>query len=105
MMTEAWSESELAVELASRWVGQLQALDWEERLSLLNDIHDHLRETIPDFDRFCQVFPRFIAELVTRLGDPEIRSEAQAHVFANSAAPDHRKAAGAWLGRHQRRRP
>lgn len=105
VMAESGSERNLAAELASRWTGQLQARSWDERLNLLNDIHDHLREVIPDFDKFCQVFPQFIAELVARLGDMEIRSEAQAHVFANSAAAEHRKAAGAWLSRHQRSRP
>lgn len=105
VMTDSGPETELATELAARWAKQLRDHDWNERLSLLNDIHDHLRETIPDFEKFCQVFPQFIAELIIRLGDFEIRSEAQAHVFANSAAPEHRKAAGAWLSRHHRQRP
>ena len=98
-------DADLAIELALRWLGALRARTWEERLNLLNDIHDHLREVIPDFDRFCRVFPRFIAELVVRLGDMEIRSAAQAHVFANSCDPEHRRAAGSWLAQHHRPRP
>lgn len=97
-------DADLAIELARRWLEPLQVRTWEERLTLLNDIHDHLREVIPDFDRFCRVFPQFIAELVVLLDDMEIRSAAQAHVFANSGDPEHRKMAGEWLAKHQGRR-
>ncbi len=61
-----------------------------------------MREEIPEFDRFCDVFPRFIAALIDRLDDPHITSADQAHVFANSANPDHRQAAATWF-RNQRR--
>jgi hypothetical protein len=48
------------------------------------------------------VFPRFIAALIERLADPVITSADQAHVFANSADPNHRQAAAVWF-RSQRR--
>ena len=97
------SESDLAVELADRWLTAIQAASWPQRLALLNEIHDHLREEIPEFDRFCEVFPRFIAALINRVGDTVIRSADQAHVFANSADNAHRQAAAAWF-REQRDR-
>lgn len=103
-MAVSGPDSDLAVELAMRWLGVLKSRSWEDRLGLLNEIHDHLREVIPEFDRFCRVFPQFISELVDRLDDLEIRSAAQAHVFANSGDPRHRKAAGDWLAVHQRLR-
>jgi hypothetical protein len=96
------SDSDLAVELADRWLEPTRATSWAGRLSLLNEIHDHLREEIPDFDHFCDVFPRFIAALIERLADPVITSADQAHVFANSADPNHRQAAAVWF-RSQRR--
>lgn len=96
------SDPDLAIELADRWLEPIRAASWAERLALLNEIHDHLREEIPEFDRFCDVFPRFIAALIDRLADPAITSADQAHVFANSANSDHRQAASAWF-RSQRR--
>ena len=96
-------DSELAVELAERWLGPIRAADWAGRLSLLNDVHDHLREEIPDFDRFCDVFPQFIAELIRRIADPTVRSSDQAHIFANSADERHRQAAAAWFAEQSRR--
>lgn len=97
------TDPDLAVELADRWLPAIEAAGWHDRLMLLNEVHDHLREEIPDFERFCDVFPRFIAELIDRLADPVIRSADQAHVFANSANPAHRNAAAAWF-REQRDR-
>lgn len=91
------SDADLAVELANRWLEATKVASWPERLALLNEIHDHLRDEIPEFDRFCDVFPRFIAELINLLSDPVIRSSDQAHVFANSAEPSHRQAAAAWF--------
>lgn len=96
------SDPDLAIELADRWLEPTRATNWAGRLALLNEIHDHLRDEIPEFDRFCDVFPRFIAALIDRLADPEIRSADQAHVFANSANAEHRQAAAAWF-RSQRR--
>jgi hypothetical protein len=97
------TDSDLAIELADRWLAAIEAAHWSQRLTLLNEIHDHLREEIPDFERFCEVFPRFIAALIERLADPVIRSADQAHVFANSAESAHRQAAAAWF-REQRDR-
>lgn len=96
------SDPDLAIELADRWLEPTKAVSWPGRLSLLNEIHDHLREEIPEFDRFCDVFPRFIAALIDRLEDSHITSADQAHVFANSANPEHRQAAATWF-RNQRR--
>ena len=98
------SDSDLAVELADRWLAAIQDVGWPQRLALLNEIHDHLREEIPEFERFCEVFPRFIAELIDRLADSVIRSADQAHVFANSADPGHRQAAAAWFREQRDRR-
>lgn len=97
------TDSDLAVELAERWLEPMRAVDWAERLSLLNDIHDYLREEIPDFGKFCDVFPQFIAELITRLSDRDVRSSDQAHIFANSADERHRQAAAAWFAEQRRR--
>lgn len=96
------SDPDLAVELADRWLEPTRATSWAGRLALLNEIHDHLREEIPEFDRFCDIFPRFIAALIERLGDRDISSADQAHVFANSADAEHRHAAAVWF-RSQRR--
>lgn len=97
------TNSDLALELAERWLRPIRAVDWPERLSLLNDIHDYLREEIPDFAQFCDVFPHFIAELIERLGDPVVHSSDQAHIFANSADARHRQAAAAWFAEERRR--
>lgn len=97
------TDLDLAVELAERWLGPIRAVDWAGRLSLLNEIHDHLREEIPDFGRFCDVFPEFVAELIRRIDDPTVRSSDQAHIFANSADERHRQAAAAWFAEQRQR--
>lgn len=98
------SNATLAEELAVRWYRPIAAADWPQRLALLNEIHDHLREEIPDFEQFCEVFPLFIAGLIRRISDPVITSADQAHVFANSADPEHRQAAAAWFREQRDRR-
>lgn len=88
---------DLPKELAPIWVRQIKSLDWDGRVKMLNEFHDNLREMIPDFDEFCEVFPRTVAETLKLLGEDEITCDSQAHVFANSSDKTHRERAGAWF--------
>ncbi len=91
----------LAQELSERWVKQLTDKDWKKRLYLINDLYEYMRDTIPDFDVFCDVFPNTIARILYKLGPSEITCAEQAHIFANSGDPRHREQAGTWF-RQQR---
>lgn len=87
----------LADEWANRCLGPLRALSWPDRLVALKEMHDQLRDDFRDFTVFCEVFPQFVRILVERLGNEPVNCLDQAHIYANSADPDHRAMAGAWL--------
>ena len=91
---------DLAAELGERFVNVLADKSWQERLNVLMELHDQLRDDIEDFAMFCEVFPMFIGKLIERLGEPAISSLEQAHVYANSGVTWHRQAAGEWLRAH-----
>lgn len=91
-------------ELVERCAKLLSASDWKRVYAALGEMHDQLREDIPDDERFCTVFPEFVAGLIDRLGDGQIASLEQAQVYANSANPGHRSVAGAWIKQHYRSR-
>jgi hypothetical protein len=93
----------LATELVDRCYGLLAPMGWPARLSALMELHDQLRDEFVDFQEFCDVFPRFIEQLVDRLGSTEVTCFEQAQVMANSANKLHRDAAGEWLARHYAR--
>lgn len=88
---------DLAAELALRFAGVLAEKSWAERLSVLMELHDQLRDDIEDFAMFCEVFPMFIGKLIEQLDEPPIESLEQAHVYANSSVTWHRQAAGEWI--------
>ena len=91
---------ELAIELAERWVKQLFNKTWQERLNVIADLFEYMKESIGDFATFCEVFPDTIAEIVYRLGDQEVSGIEQAHLYASSRDAAHRDAAGAWFRQH-----
>jgi len=88
-------------ELVHRWAAPLERKSWAERLTLLNEIHDHLMEELETFEELCEIFPRLVAGLIEHLGADDVTSLEQAHIYANSIDVEHRKVAGAWLAAHQ----
>jgi hypothetical protein len=84
----------LAEELVDRWSGALKRRSWAERLQLLTDIHEKLREDVDSLRTYAELSPRFIAQVVDRLGEGEVTCEEQAHIYASSMRADHREAAG-----------
>lgn len=93
----------LAEELARRWTRDFAPRDWPGRLQLLNEVHEQLLEDLADWDLYCAVSPAFIRRLIENLADGPVRSVEQAHIYANSEAEAHRRAAGEWLARHEPR--
>ena len=93
---------DLAKELAARWVPQLLHKSWEERLKLLQQIHEQLQEDLEDLDLFSEISPILIREIIGGLPDAPITSFQQAHIYANSADHSHRRAAGDWLAGRMR---
>jgi hypothetical protein len=91
----------LAEELVDRWTAALARRDWPQRLELLTDIHEKLKEDVDSIETYAEVSPRFIGRLVDRLGYPEVTCEEQAHIYANSNRSDHREAAGRYFGAAQ----
>lgn len=94
------SNPDLAAELVERCYRLLAGKSWPERLEALMQMHDQLRDDIQDFQLFCEVFPRFVEQLVVRFGVTDVSSFEQAQLMANSASKAHRDAAGAWIDGH-----
>ena len=94
---------ELAEELASRWAPFFVPKDWRERLDLLKEMHEQLQEDIGDMDVYCAISPILIRKLIEKLSNGPVTSIEQVHIYANSAAEEHRRAAGEWLAQHRSR--
>jgi len=95
---------ELARELAARWKSAFEPKSWAERLDLLHQVHEQLKEDLHDFDMYCAVSPLLVRELIELLSGGAVESLAQAHIYANSSDADHRHAAGKWFA-HSIREP
>lgn len=90
---------ELAEELAEFWFSAISRAGWDERLRILNEIHAQLRSDIPQRTEYEALSPRFVANLINRLGAPPVECDAQAEVYASSFAEPHRQAASEWRRR------
>jgi len=87
----------LAAELAARWISAFEHKSWTERLDLLHQVHEQLKEDLRDIELYCAVSPLLVRELIDLLSGAPVASLAQAHVYANSSDPEHRRAAGDWF--------
>jgi uroporphyrinogen-III synthase len=88
---------ELATELAARWKSVFEPQSWSERLELLHQAHEQLKEDLRDFEIYCAVSPLLVRELIELLSGGPVKSLAQAHIYANSSDAEHRRAAGEWF--------
>ena len=88
---------ELATELAARWRSAFEPKSWAERLDLLHQVHEQLKEDLRDLEMYCAVSPLLVRELIDLLSGGPVGSLAQAHVYANSSDAEHRRAAGDWF--------
>ena len=86
----------LAVELADRCAPLLSPHDWDGVSSALGEMHDQLLEDLADEEEFDGVFGDMVARLIDKLGNPDIASWPQAHIYARSANPNHRERAALW---------
>ncbi len=91
----------MAEELASRWAPFFVPKDWRERLDLLKELHEQLQEDIGDMDVYCAISPILIRKLIEKMAEGPVTSIEQVHIYANSAAEEHRRAAGEWLAQHR----
>ncbi len=91
----------LIEELADFWVSALEHGNWEQRLQVLNKIHDQLRADLATKAEFEMVSPRFVSAIIDRLGAPPVESSAQATIYAYSLNEVHRDAASAWSLRNR----
>lgn len=96
-----------ATELIELWTPLLEPADWPERYALLGEIHEQLREEIPDREMFRTVSLMMVTGLIDRLGNTPITNRHQAHIYANSGDERHWRAARAWFraNRGPRRTP
>lgn len=92
---------ELSDELADRCGPLFLQKDWFERLELLNQIYDQLKEDLDDMDLYCAISPVLVRKLIERLPSEPVTSVPQAQIYANSEAEDHRRLAGQWLRAHR----
>jgi predicted metal-dependent phosphoesterase TrpH len=91
----------LAVELAERCAPLLSPHDWEGVSSALGQMHEHLLEDLPEEGECDEVFGDMVANLIDRLGNPEISSWPQACIYGRSADAGHRERAALWIRRRQ----
>ena len=91
----------IATEWADRCASLLSRSDWERVCTALGELHDQLREEIPDEAEFEVVFPYLVSGVIHRLGDLPIETLAQAQVYASSAQQDHRALADTWMQRNR----
>jgi hypothetical protein len=89
----------LAVELAERCAPLLSPHDWEGVSAALGEMHEQLLEDLPEEGECEEVFGDMVATLIDRLGNAEIASWPQAHVYRRSANADHRERAALWVKR------
>src|SRR5438309_2208731 len=87
----------LAAELAERCAPLLSPRDWEGVSFALGEMHDQLLEDLADEGEFDGVFGDMVACLIDRLGNPDIASWPQAHIYARSTDPNHRGRAVLWM--------
>ncbi|HKT16989.1 MAG TPA: hypothetical protein VJR47_03035 [Stellaceae bacterium] len=88
---------DLSDELSQRWQSHFAQKNWEERLDLLRQIQDQLKEDLEDLESFVALLPLLVRKLIDGLPPAPIGSFAQAHIYANSDAEEHRQLAGQWL--------
>jgi hypothetical protein len=99
-MRFAQGNHELAMELAQRWVKELLDKDWPERLNLIMDLYEYLRQSTKEFSDFCDIFPDTIAEIIDRLNEPGVTCIEQAYLYASSRDAKHREGARTWFREH-----
>jgi hypothetical protein len=92
---------QLAEELVERWAGFFAPKSWTERLDLLYQVHEQLRDDLDNLDLYAEVSPAFVGRLIDKLSSGPVSSLAQAHIYANSDDETHRREAGEWLERYQ----
>jgi hypothetical protein len=93
----AYDRDVLAAELAERCARLLSPQDWALVGDALGQMHDQLRDDIPDEDDFAAVFAGLVSDLIDRLGRPAVGSWAQARVYRASANAAHRSMAARWI--------
>jgi hypothetical protein len=88
---------QLALEWVDRCATLLSAQDWEQVRRALGEMHDQLREDVPDEAEFDELFAELVAGLIDRLGNNKVESLPQAQIYLYSGDEAHRAAAAAWL--------
>lgn len=98
---------DLATELVEHWAPLLEPAEWPERYAMLGEVHEQMREDIPDREMFREVSLMMVTGVVDRLGSPPITNRYQAHIYANSGDERHWRAARGWFraNRGPRRTP
>ena len=92
----------LAAGPAERCAPLLSCEDWTHVARALVEMHARLREDLSKQAEFNGLFENLVADLIERLGSPEIASPEQAHIYARSADPRHRDQGKCWTRRQRR---
>ncbi|MBK1704663.1 PilZ domain-containing protein [Halochromatium glycolicum] len=96
MSTGEDNQEKLVAELADFWFSALEHGNWEQRLQVLDKIHEQLRVDLATDAEYRQISPQFVAAIIERLGAPQVEAGAQAKIYALSANEVHRDASRAW---------
>jgi hypothetical protein len=92
---------DLVFQLVSLFEAQFAAMAWVERYRLLEQIFDYLEENSSDRQSVVPDFERIVEQLVMRAGSIEVSCCEQAHIYAASRAPVHRRKAKLWFAQNR----
>ena len=87
----------LSDELADRWLPSLKEKNWRDRLALVAEIHEQLKEDLADIELYTSLSPVLVRKIINGLPQDPITDDAQAQIYANSDFETHRQLALEWL--------
>jgi len=86
-MTPKWTIATLWPSSVERCAPLLSCEDWTHVARALGEMNAHLREDLSKQAEFNGLFEDLVANLIERLGSPEIASPEQAHIYARDGSP------------------
>lgn len=92
---------DLVFQLVSLFEAQFATMAWVERYRLLEQIFDYLEENSSDRQSVVPDFERIVEQLVARVGSLDVSCCEQAHIYAASTAPVHRRQARLWFAQNR----
>lgn len=85
--------------LSDLFTPQFSRIGWAERYRLLDDIFDYLDENMKEREAIRECFAQIVERLISSADGGPLWCDEQAHIYAASAALQHRQLARRWFAR------